>query len=262
MRHLGAQPVVHLLLFLTEEDGVVCLRNVAEQVQDLVHLPLLQHALFAQVIQHSAAQAQLSQRTLGQRAALQRRHCRLLLGGGLWLFGQRPCKGIFRLGVAHQLLLQPGAVFRFRRFVLGPIGDDGLDRLVPGAEGALLQKAHQTQQLVGEAGVFRRCVEQLLAAARLLLLTHSQHNAHAGLVAPAEGHQHHAPRNHRMGQCGGHKIGIELIKMKRGAAYCHLDCLQHRAALPSARRVRVTLLPADISESGRKSPRHTRPRYR
>ena len=134
--------------------------------------------------------------------------------------------------MALQLLLQPGAVLGACRAVLGPVGDDGPHRLVPSAEGALLQKVHKAQQFVGEAGFLGGGVEQFLAAACFLLPAQGQHHAGAGLVAPPEGHQHHAAHEHRPFQPGRQQVGIELVKVEGGPADCHLNGLQQSHVPP------------------------------
>ncbi len=80
--------------------------------------------------------------------------------------------------MTDQLLLQHGRdpIGRHGGLVLCPVGDDRLDRLVIGAEGALLQKVHQPQQLRGQTGRRRGHVEQELELGMFRLGVTGQHH--------------------------------------------------------------------------------------
>ena len=60
------------------------------------------------------------------------------------------------------------------------------------ADGAFLQKVHQTQQLRRQTGRSRGHVEERFQLCTCRFGIAGQHHAHAGAAAPAKGHQHHA----------------------------------------------------------------------
>ena len=62
--------------------------------------------------------------------------------------------------MAHKLLLQLRYGAGIHSFVLRSVGNDGLDRLVIGAERVFLEIIDQTQQLIRQARLFRRSVVQ------------------------------------------------------------------------------------------------------
>ena len=218
---LWQQSIVSRLLLLREGDRLVFQRNGRIQVDGFIHLAAFQHAFGAQVIQHGTADALVFQFVQGARPAAQQRHCRQLLGCRLRLWRQPAHKAVGVLGVAGELLLQHRryAVCRHGRLVLCTIGNDRLDRLVIGAEGALLQKVHQPQQLRGQTGRRRGYVEQELELGMFRLGVTGQHHPHAGAAAPAKGHQHHAAQTHLVLMLRQNGIGVQFIKMEGRVAY-------------------------------------------
>ena len=125
--------------------------------------------------------------------------------------------------MADELLLKHRghAVLRHGGLVLRAVGDDRLDGLVISAEGALLQKMHQPQQLRGEAGRGRGHIEQKLELCALRFGIAGQHHAHPGTAPPPEGHQHHAAQPDGILLVGHDGIGIEFVEMKGRVAHCN-----------------------------------------
>ena len=226
---VGGQGVVGGLLLGGEGQLLGLAGNVGVEVQGFVHLFAGQHPFGAEVFGHRPADAVGFQVGLGPRPAPQQGHRRQLFGGGFRLLGQgrrQPVKG---LGVAGQLLLEHRGdpVGGQGRLVLGPVGNHRLDRLVPGAEGAGLQKPHQVQQLGGEAGRGRGHVIQNLQLGALGLGVAGQHHPHPGAAALAEWHQHHAPQPDLVLLVGHHPIGIQFIKVEGGMAHRDAHRLWH-----------------------------------
>ena len=219
----GQQRVIGGLLLLREKDGLVLQRDGRIQVDGFVHLAAFQHALGAEVIQHRPADTLFLQCRQGALTPGQQGHCGQLLGGRSGLWGQRAHQlvGIFR--VANELLLKHRghAVLRHGGLVLRAVGDDRLDGLVVGAEGALLQKVHQPQQLRGEAGRGRGHIEQELELCALRFGIAGQHHTHPGTAPPPEGHQHHAAQPDGILLVGHDGIGIEFVEMKGRVAHCN-----------------------------------------
>ena len=225
---IGQQRVKDLLLLRGEGQRPGVKGNVREQIQRFELFLRFDDALLAEGVQRGLADAQQLQRFLGERPLPQGLHRRQLARAGLGLFGQVSHKGVAALGGAGQAALHAGTPVFAPRLVLRPVGDDRLDRLEPGAEGAFLQKLHQLQQVRRQAGVLRRGVQQGFAAGvGGFLLPHRQHHRHAGVVAPAKGHQHHAARPHTARQLRRDEIGIQLIKMDGGVIHRHLRGVCH-----------------------------------
>ena len=159
----GQQGVIGRLLLCRQGDGLVFQRDRRIQVDGFVHLAAFDDALGAEVVQHGFGDAVGLHLVLGALSPAQQGHRRQLLGRGLRLLLQSPHQLIAVLGVAGELLLEHRrhAVRREGGLILRPIGDDRLDGLVVGAEGALLEEMHQPQQLRGrgtetEASILER----------------------------------------------------------------------------------------------------------
>ena len=225
---VGQQRVKDLLLFRGEGHWPGVKGNVREEIQRFELFLRFDNAFLAERVQRGLADAQQFQRFLGERPIPQGLHRRKLARAGLGLFGQVSHKGVAALGGAGQAALHAGTPVFAPRLVLRPVGDDRLDRLEPGAEGAFLQELHQLQQVRRQAGVLRRGVQQGFAAGvGGFLLPHRQHHRHAGVVAPAKGHQHHAARPDAAHQLRRNEIGIQLIKMDGGVIHRHLRGVCH-----------------------------------
>ena len=125
-------------------------------------------------------------------------------------------KAVRVLCVAGELLLQHRrhTVCRHSGLVLRTIGNDRLDRLIIGAEGAFLQKMHQTQQLRRQAGRSRGHIEKILQLCTFRFGITGQHHAHAGTAAPPKRHQHHAAQLYGVLLVRHDRVGIQLIKVE------------------------------------------------
>ena len=215
------QCVISGLLLLREYNGLILQRDGGIQVDGFVHLGAFQHAFGTEIVQHGAADALFFQLRQGAGAAAQQGHGCQLFGGGPWLLRQGTGQPVGIFCMTDQLLLQHGRnpIGRHGGLVLCPVGDDRLDRLVIGAEGALLQKVHQPQQLRGQTGRRRGHVEQELELGMFRLGVTGQHHPHAGAAAPAKGHQHHAAQTHLVLMLRQNGIGVQFIKMEGRVAY-------------------------------------------
>ena len=213
---LWQQGIVSRLLFCRQADGLVFERNGRIQVDGLVHLAAFQHAFGAQVIQHGTADALVLQLVQGAGPAAQQCHCRQLLGSRFGLLRQPAHKAVRVLCVAGELLLQHRrhTVCCHSGLVLRTIGNDRLDRFIIGAEGAFLQKVHQTQQLRRQAGRSRGHVEKIFQLCTFRFGITGQHHTHAGAAAPAKGHQHHAAQLYGVLLVRHDRVGIQLIKVE------------------------------------------------
>ena len=160
---------------------------------------------------------------------------RQLARAGLWLFGQCTGQCVELFGGAGQPALHDRASVHRRGPVLRPIGNDSLDGLKPGAEGALLQKANQLQKVGRQTGLLGRGIVQgfqPLGGIGLLRFLHRQHDRHPSLIAPAERHQYHAAGVNLADKLCRDEVGIQPVKMDIGVIYSRPGKQQTHSSLP------------------------------
>ena len=226
------QGIVCGLLFARQKDGVVFQRDARIQVDGFVHLAAFQHALGAEIVQHSPADALFFEFGLGALSPAQQGHRRQLLGRRLRLRRQGAHQLVSVLSVADQLLLQHRrhTVRRHGGLVLRPIRDDGLDGLIVGAEGAFFQKMRQPQQFRRQAGGSGGHIEEEFQLRVLRFGVAGQHHTHPGTAPPPERHQHHAAQPDGVLLVGHDRVGIQFIEVERRVAHGDSDRFWHSAS--------------------------------
>ena len=221
------------LLLRRKGDGAGVKGYGGEQVNFLILLARRKHAFFAQAVQRCLGDAHLVQLARRQGTLAQRLHRRQLPRSGFRGGGQLAGQGVQPLGRAGQPALHHRTPVFHRRAVLCAVGYDRLDRLKPGAEGALLQKAHQFHQVGGQAGFLGRGVQQgFQVVGRVLDLLHIQNDRHTRFIAAPKGYQHHTAGPDPARKAGRHAVGIQPVKVDVGIVYRRLGNLQAHSAAP------------------------------
>ena len=220
---VALQGIAGRLLFRRELQRAGVKGDGGKQVDGFIPAPRRQHPLVAQGFERRVRNALLVQCPPAQGSILQGGHRCQLLGAGLWLLGQLPRQSVdCLLGAGKFTAHHPAPVF-FYRLVLRTVRDHCLDCLEPGAEGAVLQKVYQRDQVGGQAGFRRGSVQQGFQPGIGGGIPGAfQHHRHAGMIARPKGRQHHAARPHPALQFRRDEIGIEFVKMDGSVADRHL----------------------------------------
>ena len=231
----GQQLLKHLLLLCGKGKRLWVKGDCSKQIKGLVLLDGRQNSFFDKTVQRCPGNPHFVQLPGGQRTVFQCLDRRQLAWAGLWFFRQCTSQCVELFGGAGQPALHDRVSVGHRGPVLRPIGNDSLDGLKPGAEGALLQKANQFQQVGRQTGLLGRGIVQgfqPLGGISLLHFLHRQHDRHPSLIPPAERHQYHAAGVNLADKLCRDEVGIQSVKMDIGVIYSRPGKQQTHSSLP------------------------------